>query len=201
MQKEISKKPPEPSISEVEKYLDDWKKTEIYSLSEESLSKLFKDHPSNNDLNEIIVKVCSLDVVFSAGVSRWFFEISKHILKYDFDAKLKDNILDVNDFAKIEVKDKKTDKNKIRNFYSFATKYCSHHNPKNYTIYDSYVDKTLWYFECNYHFGNFAREDLKKYPGFEDVLKKFVIRFGLKQFKLRDIDKYLWLVGKEYFSR
>lgn len=31
----------------------------------------------------------------------------------------------------------------VKNFYSFATKYCSHHNPLDYTIYDSYVDKNI----------------------------------------------------------
>jgi hypothetical protein len=33
------------------------------------------------------------------------------------------------------------------NFYSFATKYCSHHKPEMYPIYDSYVDKMLGYFK------------------------------------------------------
>lgn len=29
------------------------------------------------------------------------------------------------------------------NFYSFASKYCSHHNPLDYPIYDIYVDEVL----------------------------------------------------------
>ncbi|UTW70364.1 hypothetical protein KHA80_07545 [Anaerobacillus sp. HL2] len=35
---------------------------------------------------------------------------------------------------------------KKKNFYSFATKYCSHHNPLDYPIYDSYVDEVLRHF-------------------------------------------------------
>lgn len=33
-----------------------------------------------------------------------------------------------------------------KNFYSFATKYCSHHRPLDFPIYDSYLDKVLCFF-------------------------------------------------------
>ena len=198
MLKDLSKKPTSPSTEEVKKYLKQWEDEEEYRDSEKSLSKLFLNS-SNNSLDEIIVKVCALDVVFSAQVGRWFFDVSKHIKNYDFDTKFKDKEFDVNKFAIIEVKDIKNDKTKNRNFYSFATKYCSHHNSEDYPIYDFYVDEVLQYFMGEKL--NLKKTSLKKYPIFVDTLKVFREEYHLEVFKLREIDKYIWLLGKEFFTR
>lgn len=192
----VSIKPNKPSVEEVEKYIKRWEETEEYSVPAKSLSELFKNFPLNNNLDEIIVKVCTLDVIFSANANRWFFQISKHILKYDFDVKFKSSEFDVNDFSSVDVLDKKTNKTKKRKFYSFATKYCNHHKPLDYPIYDSYVDQALWYFQTEYHFRDFDREELKEYKKFKETLKDFRKFFGLDRFDLREIDKYLWLLGK-----
>ncbi len=50
----------------------------------------------------------------------------------------------VNEIAKVEISGKQF------NFYSFATKYCSHHKPKDYPIYDNYVDRLLMAFKKPY---------------------------------------------------
>ena len=198
MLKNLSKKPPEPSSEEVKKYLNQRKTDEVLSYSEKSLNNLFRVFSLNNNLDEIIVKVCTLDVIFSANASRWFFEVSKHILNYDFDNKFKNKEFDVNKFALIKVKDIKNNKTKERNFYSFATKYCNHHNPLEYPIYDFYVDEILWYFmeeELNQ-----KRSNLKKYPTFKETIIKFKKKFKLEEFNLKEIDKYIWLLGKEFFK-
>ncbi|MDO5708167.1 MAG: hypothetical protein Q4P31_06000 [Andreesenia angusta] len=72
--------------------------------------------------------------------------------------KRKDPIL-VNDIARVDMNCK------IINFYFFATKYCSHHDPFNYPIFDAYVERVL--LELN----------------------------------RKDIDRYIWQLGKEYFPR
>ena len=48
---------------------------------------------------------------------------------------------------------------KQKNFYSFATKYCSHHRPYDYAIYDSYVDKVLRHFRNVDGFSDFTDAD------------------------------------------
>lgn len=184
---------PIPSENEVEKYLKLWNDNEVYNLSQKSLDNLFTTFPLNNNLNEILVKVCTLDVIFGAGANRWFFEISKHILNYDFDNKLSNKIIDINDFATIEVKGRQ------RSFYSFASKYCSHHRPHEYPIYDSYVDAVLWFFMREEL--NNKRTDLKNYNIFKDILIKFKNKYKLEKYSTKEIDQYTWLLGKEYFKK
>ena len=90
---------------------------------------------------------------------------------------------------------------KKRSFYSFATKYCSHHNPIDFPIYDSYVEKILLYFNKIDKFSSFKRIDLKDYRKFKGILLDFQKYYKLERFSLKEIDRYLWLLGKEIFPR
>lgn len=89
----------------------------------------------------------------------------------------------------------------VKNFYSFATKYCSHHKPLDFPIYDSYVDHLLRYFRDIDGFFNFKNDELKNYSHFKNVLIKFRDFYGLEPYSLKDIDKYLWQLGKEKFPK
>jgi hypothetical protein len=42
---------------------------------------------------------------------------------------------------------------------------------------------------------------LKHYPRFVSVLRQFQQHFGLQEFSLKEMDRYLWLLGKEHFDR
>ena len=88
-----------------------------------------------------------------------------------------------------------------RRNYSFASKYCSHHNPDQFPIYDSYVDKVLRYFRRNDKFANFKNDDLQDYIKFRTILDEFKVYYSLEQYSLKELDKYLWLLGKEYFKK
>ncbi len=90
---------------------------------------------------------------------------------------------------------------KERNFYSFASKYCSHHNPDSFPIYDAYVDKILAYFRDlkntdGKSFATFTNKALKDYTKFTEVIIKFRDAYALKQ-----IDRYLWITGKKYLPK
>ena len=117
-----------------------------------------------------------------------------HIKELNIDERLanKDETL-VNELAKVKINDKE------KNFYSFATKYCSHHDPINYPIYDSYVEKILMHFKKIDNFSNFKRDDLKEYPKFKQILIEFKKYYDIDDYNLKDIDKYLWQLGKEYY--
>ena len=86
-----------------------------------------------------------------------------------------------------------------RKFYSFSTKYCSHHNPNEYPIYDSYVEKVLKYFRKTDKFSKFKNADLKDYQKFKNIIIAFREYYDLEEFNLKEIDQYLWQLGKEYF--
>lgn len=87
------------------------------------------------------------------------------------------------------------------NFYSFATKYCSHHEPEYFPIYDSYVEKILCYFQKIHRFSFFKTSDLKNYKIFKSVLEDFRKYYKLTNYSLKQIDQYLWQLGKEYFPK
>ena len=186
-----------PSENEIEKYLKKWDALENYVLQESSLKKLFSvTYPLNTDMDNILIKVCSLNDFYSTNIFSPFI-IAKHILSLKIDERLQnEDLLLVNDIAKVKV-----NRNKKINFYSFATKYCSHHKPTIYPIYDSYVEKLLMHFKKTDKFCKFKKEDLKNYPTYRSILIEFQKFYGLERYNLKEIDKYLWQAGKEYFPK
>ena len=101
----------------------------------------------------------------------------------------------VNDIAKISIK------GKTKNFYSFASKYCSHHKPSSYPIFDSFVGKMLLHYKSADSFNGFDKSDLRNYEHFIEIIKSFQSFYKLEKFTLREIDVFLWLAGKEWFPR
>ena len=185
-----------PTPDEIQKYLNLWDDLENYVLQEKSLEKLFtKTYPKNDAIEDILIKVCSLNDFYSTNILKPF-NVAKHILNLDIDKYLDDNDKSiVNKIALVNVGHKEI------NFYSFATKYCSHHKPTVYPIFDYYVEKMLCYFRDKDKFTLFNNENLKNYENFIDILNKFKEYYKLKNYNLKDIDKYLWQAGKEYFPR
>ena len=122
------------------------------------------------------------------------YPVAKHILNLNIDERLKsgDPTL-VDEIAKINIGGKE------KYFYSFASKYCSHHNQLDFPIYDSYVHKVLKYYRNVDMFFEFDEADLKTYPMFKNILIKFRSFYHLEKFNLKELDKYLWQFGKEYF--
>lgn len=186
-----------PSESEVVKYLELWDDLENYKFQEEALDKLFfVTYPSNNLMEDVLVKVSTLNDFYSTNIFA-AYKVAKHILSLDIDERLNNgDITLVDDIAKVEINN-----GNIKNFYSFATKYCSHHKPLDFPIYDSFVDIVLKYFRDADKFYEFKNDDLKDYVRFKEILIKFQRYYGLEQFNLKEIDKYLWLLGKEKFPK
>ena len=183
---------PTSSKSEVKKYLNKWETLDNYVLQEDSLNKLFiKTYPKNDDINDILIKASSLNDFYSTNIFS-IFSMSKHLLNFNIDYRLKngDESL-VNDIASIEINGRK------RNFYSFATKYCSHHKPAYYPIYDKYVGDVLKYFREKDNFYKFEDDDLKEYCKFKNIITQFMKFYKLDNYTFKEIDMYLWQLGKE----
>ena len=132
-----------PSAEQVAMYLERWDSLDNYVLQESSLRKLFAvTYPRNVDMDDVLIKVCSLNDFYSTNIFSPF-TVAKHIVDLDIDQRLGNRDLTlVNDIAVVKVNGQKT-----INFYSFATKYCSHHFPEDYPIYDSFVEKMLMHFK------------------------------------------------------
>lgn len=185
-----------PCKEEAEKYLLGWNKLDNYVMQEKALDKLFfNTYPNNKDIEDILVKVSTLNDFYSTNIFS-AYAVAKHIWELNIDERLEvgDESL-VNDIASINFN------GKTKNFYSFATKYCSHHRPYDYAIYDSYVDKVLKYFRNIDRFAEFEDEELKNYSKFHKVLKEFQKFYNLEIYDLKLLDRYLWQLGKDKFQK
>ena len=183
-----------PSASEVEKYLKTWKNLKNYKLQEDALDKLFFELlPSNEEISDILLKVATLNDFYSTNIFS-VYPVAEHILSLKIDERLRQgDVTLVNEIQNVTIN------GVTRKFYSFSTKYCSHHNPNEYPIYDSYVEKVLKYFRKTDKFSKFKNADLKDYQKFKNIIIAFREYYGLDEFNLKEIDQYLWQLGKEYF--
>ena len=184
-----------PSCEQVKLYLDRWDSLENYTAQESALNKLFwKTAPSNNSLDDILVKVATLNDFYSTHIKS-IFTIARHILNLDIDKRLHvgdESVVD--EIAKVTMPN-----GKVRNEFSFATKYCSHHRADFYPIYDSYVEKLLCYFRDVDGFSIFHKDDLRKFSIFKQTIIDFQMFYSLENYTIKDIDRYLWQLGKESF--
>lgn len=188
-----------PSIDEINDSIGKWNKTNEYIQSENVLKRLFLQLcPNNSEISDVLIKVCTLDKLYNTNIYKTH-DVAKTIVDMKIDDRLKQNSRDedlVDDMVS-RIKD-------ITGFelYSFVTKYCSHHKPYLYPIYDSYVDTLLRYYRDRY--GNdkffFKNKDLKSYNRFCDIMMDFKDYFELDK-DLKSIDIFIWQKGKECFPR
>ncbi len=184
---------PKPTSEQVENYLSLWNNTEKYCLQEAALDKLFNQlTPKNTDLSDILLKTLTLNDFYSTNIFD-IYTIAKHILSLDIDKRLEmGDVTLVDDIKRVNIG------GKVINFYSFATKYCSHHKPLDYPIYDSYVDEVLRYFRDKDEFYSFKNNDLKEFSKFKEILINFRSYYNLEKYTLKELDQYIWQLGKIY---
>lgn len=185
-----------PSVKDAEWFINYWNELPSYSDQEKALDKLFMNICKRNDnIEDVLIKCSSLNDFYSTNIFD-IHTVAQHILSLHIDDRLEKGDLSlVDDIAHIEAN------GKDHFFYSFATKYCSHHQPRRYAIYDSYVEKVLVSMNNRKHFANFKREDLKNYETYMTVIMAFQQRFGLMQYNIKQLDQYLWQLGKWYFNQ
>lgn len=183
---------PKPTVEEVKRYLADWETLPSYSVQEKALSLLFHNtYPNNVIIEHVLVKCSVLNDFYGTNIYG-IYPIAECIVGLDTDKRLdKGDLSLVDDIANAT----------FRRNYSFATKYCSHHRPDFFPIYDYYVDRVLNYFRKVDSYANFASGSLTDYPTFFSAVEKFRRYYGLDEFNLKEIDQYLWLLGKEFFPK
>lgn len=186
---------PQPSQAEVQYYLKEWDKLENYRHQENALNTLFcHTYPHNTDLNEILVKVATLNDFYSTNIMN-VFAVATHIngiLRIDERLKNGDETL-VAEIANVHKLGK--------NFYSFATKFCAHHNEREFAIFDGYVERILVHFKDDFKSDSFMKKaDLREYPKFKKILCDFKNHYKIKA-TFKELDKYLWQLGKQHFPR
>lgn len=184
-----------PCVDEVNEYIQKWNTLNDYVNQEKALDKLFLELcKGNHCIEDILIKCSALNDFYSTNIFK-VHNVAQHYLKQNIDERLNNGDLSlVSDLAHIEIN------RKPFYFYSFASKYCSHHRPDIYPIYDSYVHKLLKYFKERDGFFKFKETDMKNYSSYTEIIHAFRKYYKLKAFTVKEIDKYLWQLGKEAYS-
>lgn len=190
---------PRPTATLVNEFLDEWHqspKMEHYRFQERSIELLFNSLcPQNTDIEQILLKVSVLNDFYSTQIFGTY-PVAKHILSIQTDTRLAQG-----DHSLVDAMASVSINGKARNFYSFASKYCSHHRPKDFAIFDFFVEKLLCEYQATDRFGAFSKRELRSYPTFIQAIKGFRTHYQLESFSLREIDIFLWLAGKRWFPR
>ena len=187
---------PRPNGDELERYIEQWKGMDDYQNQEDALDKLFGLCPHNTDIKDVLLKSTVLNDFYSTRIID-INPVAEKILGLDVDRRLDDGDLTlVDDMGTV----KRADDKEV-SVYSFASKYCSHHKPDLYPIYDSFVEKMLCFFQQRDEFHSFKRNELRQYPRFHEVMVAFREYYGLTKYSFKLVDKFLWLLGKDYFPK
>jgi len=159
-----------------------------------ALTQLFEKFPENTNFGEVAVKTKVLNALYSVHVLA-VTKVARHICSLAIDADLKAGKAEIVDrIAKVQLSDK------IHNFFSFASKYCSWHNPTEYPIYDSNVEACLWCYKKQDGFAMFARYGYG-YPEFKRRVDAFRDFYGLSSLSYKQLDKFLWSLGDTLLSK
>lgn len=154
------------------------------------VDKVFQSLPHNRDIEDVWQKVVVLNGLYSTNIYATY-AVARHICELNIDSDLHQGSLDlVHRIARVTLN------GKVRNNYSFASKYCSWHRPDVYPIYDGFVGGLIWAYRKHCQFADFKQKELGDYPRFRDIIVQFMDHFGLGQFGFKELDKFLWLYGK-----
>jgi hypothetical protein len=82
----------------------------------------------------------------------------------------------------------------VKQYFSFASKYCSWHNPSAYPNYDSNVDDCLWWYRIHDNFTTYCR-DKYDYVEFLRIVSSFRTFYGVGAFTFKQLDKFLLAQG------
>lgn len=197
-----------PSPEALEQWNNQWDTNEDlrnYRDQEVALTWLFNTYPYNTDLNQVLIKVTALNALYSTYIFH-ITETARHIIELkDFDRRVREGDLSlVRDLAIFKVR-LKTDNSKTdeedkstreKHIFSFASKYCSWHNPEAYPIYDSKVKKKLKVFKTHQENGlTYKKGALDTYEGFCKAITEIRDKFCLGP-SMKRIDRYLWAWAK-----
>jgi len=182
----------------IKKYVSLFDQNEKSFFADQAIVKLFKSFPANSKLEDILLKISVINDLYSTNIFGTF-KMAKHILGLQIDNAI--NIGDPQIVNRIAIGHGLcTKKNDTElNFYSFATKYCAWHNPDCYAIYDSFVDKVLISYRNQDNFSDFKNNDLRDFTSFMRIISDLKTHYQINDVSLKDIDKFLWMYGKEKF--
>lgn len=179
--------------NEMSIYFNRWKLMNDYESQERALNSIFLDKGALGFSEPaLMVKCATLNDFYSTYIFKVYYVVQHYLSVDKLENRLKKgDVTLVDDLRKVQ-----TPRGPI-DFYSFATKFCSHHNPTAFPICDKLAINALYAFKKRDNFCNFTKCCLTKYQEYIRVIDEFRIYYGLTNYSYKDIDKYLWQIGKE----
>lgn len=171
-----------------------------YSVAEKVVLLVFSSHSENKNMGDVLLKVAVLNSLYATNVFD-LISIAKHIITINnLDQRLgRGDITAVDSIRKghgIILKKSSAE----RDFYSFATKYCSFRNPTAYPIYDNLVSNFLYKYNKKHNcISNLKKEQLKDYSIYKKLLDAVLMQLGLVKEGYKLADKGLWICAKYYY--
>ena len=176
----------EPTPKYVAKRIAEFDSNPRYHGAESTVGLVFRQWPRNSVYEQVLAKVVVPNRLYSTNIYDPY-TVAQHIIDIKIDERLTAGDLKlVNDVADVTFADKH------KTLLSFATKYCSWHQPGHYQIYDGNVDWLLCAYRRKFAFADFKRYELREYPRFHAIVDALRDRFRLRAFNRKRIDKFLW---------
>lgn len=165
------------------------------ALAESTIHELIFTHPNNQDVRHILLKVIAINALYHARVLDMDLQpLSLHIKSIgELDARLRQGVPDVVDLIWKSQGTK-------RHYFSFATKFCSWHNQEAYAIYDLNVWEALVAYRAKNERFAFRNSECDSYTGFLAIVRRFQKSYGLDDYSLKSIDKFLWRIGGRFIA-
>jgi hypothetical protein len=184
-----------PTCEDIEEACSDFDKENRFI--EEALGELFTQFHKNTKTSQVLLKVTAVNTFYSTQIPLYdsriptIWEVVDQIIGLGIDSSLDQGSHELI----FKIAEAKIPNKKIHYNYSFATKYCSWHNPKAYPIFDSRVCAYLWHLRLLGTLSRFKRKDLWIYPRFVEVVDELIDNFDLGLFTYKEIDKFLYREG------
>ena len=179
---------PKPTINLVQQECNAFDQDPFTKLGEQALAQLREQFPRNIEASHILLKVLALNQLYSTRINYIDVDpLARHIAGLGIDTLLAQGSPRAVDLIFVCPP--------LPKYFSFATKFCSLHNPSAFPIYDHYVDECLWLYKKQDGFAVFHRQDLYIYERFVEIVTAFRNHYELSRFTFREIDKFLWRTG------
>ena len=171
-------------------YLDLFHQKDCYFSDDQKRIAYFRKNPLNNDVNEIVVKISTMEheQIDDVMASRRF--MADHIASLDIDAALQQGQPEVVEaIAHLDIQ------GKPHFLYSFASRYCNWHNMEAYPIYDPAIHKLLNFYRQQTIGAELADEEVYVYSRFKEQMIAFRQYLQMDRYNFKEVDKFIWIYG------
>lgn len=185
---------PNPTPALIAKHLREYDRAPDGGVPDKAVRSVFGSFPRNDDPGHVLAKVAVLNAIYFTNILA-IRDVADSIVGRRIDKLLKQGAPEVLTALAVH-----RIGGRMKNHFSFATKYAHWHQPDSFPIFDSFVHRQLLAYRRRDGFATFHPLELRT-PQFVCIFDQFRRFYGLDGCSLRAIDKWLWRQGKALWPR